>query len=120
MILISKFLIPKGYAGLTIYPFVFLKYESSKEDITLINHERIHLKQQLELLILPFYVFYVLEFLFRLMQYRNWYLAYINISFEREAYANETNLKYLKSRNNWHFLKYLRKDEKSDSIREKF
>lgn len=112
MILISKFLIPKGYAGLTIYPFVFLKYASSKDDKVLINHEKIHLKQQLELLIIPFYIIYFFEFLLRLVYYRNWYLAYINISFEREAYANENNLQYLKSRNSWYFLKYYRINEK--------
>ena len=111
MILVSKYLIPKGYSGLTMYPFVFLKHKGSMDDTVLINHERIHLKQQLELLILPFYVFYVLEFLIRLGYYRNWYLAYINISFEREAYANETNLGYLKTRKSWSFLKYIRKHE---------
>jgi len=117
MILISKYLIPKGYSGLTIYPFVFLKHRSSKTDDVLINHEKIHLKQQLELLILPFYLFYVLEFLCRLMYYKNWYLAYINISFERESYKNEANLNYLNERKPWAFLKYLRKNENQYSTR---
>ena len=63
MILISKYLVPKGYTGLTIYPFVFLKYRRLKADMTLINHERIHLRQQLELLVIPFYIIYVSEFL---------------------------------------------------------
>ena len=65
MILISKYLVPKGYTGLTIYPFVFLKYRRLKADMTLINHERIHLRQQLELLVIPFYIIYVSEFLIR-------------------------------------------------------
>ena len=111
MILVSKYLIPKGYSGLTIYPFVFLKHRSSKTDDVLINHERIHLRQQLEMLILPFYVLYVLEFIFRYFQYKNWYLAYVNISFERESYLNEGNLNYLNERKSWTFLKYLRKNE---------
>jgi len=118
MILISKYLIPKGYAGVTIYPFVFLKYASSKDDKVLINHERIHLKQQLELLIIPFYILYIIEFLVRLIQYRSWYSAYRNISFEREAYANESNLEYISLRTSWEFLKYLGKDEKQHPIRE--
>lgn len=108
MILISKYLVPKGYTGLAIYPFVFLKNHNLKEDEVLINHESIHLKQQLELLVLPFYIIYGLEFLFRLVKYKHWKMAYRNISFEREAYGNEDNLDYLNTRKTWRFLKYIR------------
>jgi len=117
MILVSKYLIPKGYSGLTIYPFVFLKCSASKVDEVLINHERIHLKQQLEMFILPFYVFYVLEFFVRYIQFKSWYLAYVNISFERESYHNEANLNYLNERRPWNFLKYLRQNDGIHSIR---
>ena len=108
MIFISKYLVPKGYTGLTIFPFVFLKSHRFKTDYILINHEKIHLRHQLELLIIPFYMFYLMEFLIRLLQYKNWHVAYRNISFEREAYCNELNLDYLKQRKFWSFLKYLR------------
>ena len=46
MILISKYLVPKGYLGITIYPFVLLKSKVLKSNIVLVNHEKIHLKQQ--------------------------------------------------------------------------
>jgi len=111
MILISKYIVPKGYTGLTIYPFVFLKYHRLKTDTALINHERIHLRQQLELLILPFYIVYVVEFLIRLLQYKSWKRAYRNISFERESYLNEANLDYLKSRKTWAFVNYISANE---------
>ena len=107
MIFISKFLVPKGYNGITMFPFIFLNDERLKQDKRLINHEAIHLKQQLELLIIPFYIFYGTEFLIRLLKHRNWQKAYRNISFEREAYANEAQLDYLKQRTFWAFLKYL-------------
>ncbi|NMH89737.1 hypothetical protein [Flavivirga algicola] len=106
MILISKYLVPKGYTGLTIFPFVFLRSRQLIKHAVLINHEKIHLKQQLEMLIIPFYLIYGIEFLVRLCQYKEWDLAYRNISFEREAYANELNLVYLKHRPFWAFLKY--------------
>jgi len=106
MILISKYMVPKGYIGITLFPFVFLRDRSFKEDLVLVNHERIHLKQQLELLIFPFYLIYCLEFLVRLFQYKSWSLAYRNISFEQEAFTNEKDLDYLKSRSFWSFLKY--------------
>ncbi len=62
MILISKYLIPKGYLGLVFSPFLILKNKDLKNNLNLINHERIHLIQQLELLIIPFYFIYVIEF----------------------------------------------------------
>ena len=111
MIFISKFLVPKGYLGLTIFPFVFLKSKELKLDAVLINHESIHLKQQIELFIVPFYIVYGVEFLVRLVQYKKWHLAYRNISFEREAYTNQRHLDYLKQRKFWSFLKYLRTNE---------
>lgn len=106
-LVVSKYLIPKGYRGLSFFPFVVVKYRFDKENLIFINHEKIHLRQQLELLILPFYFWYILEFFVRWFQYKNKDLAYRNISFEREAYANEKNLKYIKQRPFWGNLKYL-------------
>jgi len=103
VILISKYIVPRGYIGITIFPFVILKTKKLKQDLVLLNHEKIHLRQQIELLVIPFFIIYVFEFLIRLIQYGKWNLAYRNISFEREAYANEKDLNYLKSRS---FLKF--------------
>ena len=106
-LIVTKYLIPKGYRGLTIFPFVFVKNRLDKGNGVFVNHERIHLRQQLELLILPFFVWYFVEFLVRLVQYKNADLAYRNISFEREAYVNEKDLNYLKQRSFYEFVKYL-------------
>ncbi|MET2985809.1 hypothetical protein [Aureibaculum conchae] len=107
MILFSRFLIPKNYTGLAIYPFIFLKNKSLSNNWVLINHERIHLKQQLELLWVFFFIWYTTEFLLRLIWLRNWNEAYKNISFEKEAYENEGNPNYLNQRKFWSFLNYL-------------
>ena len=106
-LIVTKYLIPKGYRGLALFPFVFVKYSLDKKNLVFVNHERIHLRQQLELLIIPFFVLYFLEFFLRLIQYRNVDLAYRNISFEREAYANEKDLDYLKNRFLWRFIKFI-------------
>lgn len=106
-VVVAKYLIPKGYRGLTIFPFVIIKYRFDSENKILVNHEKIHIWQQLELLVLPFFLWYLIEYAVRLLQYRNANLAYRNISFEREAYGNELNLDYLKTRRNFSFLKYL-------------
>jgi hypothetical protein len=107
IVLVIKYLTPNGFRGLTLYPFVFLKDKSDKENVVLLNHERIHIRQQIELLVLPFLVWYILEYLVRLLQFRDRNLAYRNISFEREAYQNEKNLDYLKQRSFWSFINYL-------------
>jgi hypothetical protein len=104
----AKYLIPGGYRGMAIFPFVLMKYDVDKRNKIFINHERIHLKQQLELLIIPFFIWYFLEYLARLIQYRNKELAYRNISFEREAYAKEADLNYLRNRSFFQFLQYIR------------
>ena len=80
--------------GITLYPFIILR-EEQKGNIVLLNHERIHIAQQKELLIIGFYIQYVLEWLVRLFMKGN---AYRNISFEKEAYKNQSNLDYLKTR----------------------
>ncbi|WGU68263.1 hypothetical protein QIU18_00300 [Capnocytophaga canimorsus] len=104
MIRVCKWLVPKGYRAITLYPFIFVRVWADKNNAVLINHERIHLKQQAELLVVFFYLWYLLDFLWKYVKYRNWNKAYRNIIFEREAYSNEQNLNYLKIRGNWWFL----------------
>jgi hypothetical protein len=106
ILLVIKWL-PKSVSALALFPFVLLKNKKFRYDTVLINHERIHLRQQLELLVLPFYIWYLLEYFLRLLQYRNHQQAYFNISFEREAYKNEKNLNYLKQRSWLMFLRYV-------------
>ena len=85
-------------AGMAIFPFILLKTLSLKKDKEIINHEKIHLRQQLELLIFPFYVLYLLNYLINLIRYKNHDLAYRKIIFEQEAYDHENNLQYLNSK----------------------
>ncbi|GAA4063427.1 MAG: hypothetical protein ACOVQC_08215 [Flavobacterium sp.] len=109
ILIVFKYLTPRGFRGLTFYPFVFLADRDDKLNKVFINHEKIHIRQQIELLILPFYLWYFTEYLLRLIQYKDRKEAYFNISFEREAYKNEKDLNYLKQRSFWRFLKYVKK-----------
>lgn len=79
-----------------------------KTNLKLINHERIHLRQQAELLVIPFYLWYITEYLILLALYKDKKQAYRGISFEREAYANDGNLNYLTHRPFWNFAKFMR------------
>ncbi len=107
MIVVFKYLFYKNYVGLSFWPFIILKNPALKEDAVLINHERIHLRQQRELWILPFYLLYLMEGMVRFFIYFDAYKAYKNISFEREAYHNEADLNYLSGRSRFVFIKYL-------------
>jgi hypothetical protein len=109
ILIVFKYLTPRGFRGLTFYPFVFILNKNDKLNKVFINHEKIHLRQQLELLILPFYIWYLTEYLFRLVQFKDRKKAYCNISFEREAYANEKDLRYLKERKRYSFVRFLKR-----------
>jgi len=108
----NKILPLNGYNAIALFPFIFVDTNSRRWKIyrkELINHETIHLKQQVELLFVLFYIWYVIEYIIRIFQYQSPQKAYRNISFEREAYDNEDNLKYLESRKLFSWIKYLKK-----------
>lgn len=106
MVIKSK-LIPKGIC-VNLFG-TFWARNTDWIDKYVINHERIHTAQQRELLFIPFYIVYILEWCFRLIQYRNRREAYLNISFEREAYTNGHDLTYLKTRKLYAWIHYLTK-----------
>ncbi len=85
----------RGFLAINLFGVLFVRGSGDDVTSTLINHERIHTAQMRELGFVPFYIFYCFEWLFRLTRTGN---AYRNISFEREAYANESNQDYLGSR----------------------
>lgn len=97
---------PKGYC-LNLFG-TYWACDTRWIDKNVINHERIHDAQQRELLYIPFYILYILEWLMRLIQYGNCRKAYRNISFEREAYKYGNDLTYLANRPHyawWHYLR---------------
>ena len=85
-IIYNKIIPFKGYKAMAIWPFIFARKKLSEIDI---NHEKIHLVQQLELLIIPFYIIYFIEWIFK---------GYKQISFEKEAYENQEDMNYLEWR----------------------
>jgi len=90
--------------GITLSPFGIYLKETKLTDKVLIRHESIHWKQQMEMLIIFFYLWYLIEWIIRLFKSGN---AYKNISFEREAYGNEKNENYLIERKKYSWIKYL-------------
>lgn len=109
-----KYFTPKNIGGISIFPFIIVENQDIKKDKIFINHEKIHIRQQLEMLIIFFYIWYGLEFLLLWLKYRDGFKAYKNISFEQEAYAHEQDLQYLKNRKLFSFINYLKFGSKID------
>lgn len=74
-----------------------------------INHESIHTAQMRELLFVPFYLIYGIEWTIRYVLCGKAMRAYENVSFEREAYCNDHNMQYLQQRRRYAWVNYLRK-----------
>ena len=101
-IIYNKILPPKGFAAINIFGILFARKGANITEKTK-NHERIHTAQMRELLYIPFYVLYLLEWLIKLLFYGG--SAYRNLSFEREAYNNDDNLQYLETRKPYAWVK---------------
>lgn len=83
---------PYAATAFIIWVFVKKKYvdqDGSIQPLTLARHEYIHLAQQRELLYVPFFALYLLEFIIRLLGTLSWRTAYRAISFEQEARAQQ-------------------------------
>jgi hypothetical protein len=97
-VIVNKIIPFKGFAAINLFGVLFVR-EGVTITYRLIQHETIHTHQ------MKVYVAYVLEWLVKLLFYgKN---AYRNISFEREAYANEEKVGYLDNRPFCAFLKYI-------------
>ena len=97
----------KGFKAVNLFGVLFVRKDAVIGSVD-INHEAIHTEQMKELLYVFFYLWYVVEWLVRLVMYRNAHTAYRNISFEREAYMNQGNVSYLQGRGRYAWWKYLK------------
>lgn len=108
MVIIRNNLIPfKGYKVLNLFGILFVRKDEMVDDID-INHERIHTAQMLEMLVVFFYLWYVVEYIIIRMFHRKQGDAYHDVSFEEEAYRNEIDFNYLYHRKYYAWIKYVR------------
>lgn len=91
----NKWIPFKGFRAINLFGVCFVR-EGQPMPPHSINHEKIHTAQMRELWYVGFYVIYFLEWLVRLVITPT--VAYRGISFEREAYDNQYDYNYLKSR----------------------
>lgn len=108
----SKIIPFKGYFAINLFGTVFVRAEK-KDKVekhpqwyaTTWNHEAIHTEQMKETLYIGFYLLYLLFWIIRLLT-PPMNTAYKDISFEQEAYLNENNLEYIKTRRPYAWIKY--------------
>lgn len=106
-IIYNKIIPFKGYLAMCVFPFIFVRKDARNLTVKDINHETIHLRQQTEMLVIFFLIWYSLEYVIRWICYGfNHGKAYRNISFEREAYKNQSNLDYPRTRKPYAFLNF--------------
>ena len=99
MKIIRNKIIPfQGYKAINLFGILFTRSKAVLSDV-FINHEAIHSAQMKELLWIPFYIWYIIEYIIRLFCYKfDTDKAYRQIWFEQEAYKYEKDLDYLKNR----------------------
>lgn len=115
-IIYNKFIPFSGFYAINLFGVIFIREEYRKLADTdfarvSINHEAIHTAQMRELGYILFYVLYFVEWLIRLFT-PPMKTAYMDISFEREAYANERNMEYLHTRKHYSEIKYIRNENR--------
>lgn len=105
-IIYNDFIPFKGYKAINLFGFLFTRNIYTLSDVD-INHESIHTEQMKEMLYIPFYIWYMIEWLIRLVSYGDAKLAYKTISFELEASSNQQDENYLKNRKRFAWFKYI-------------
>jgi len=88
-------------------PFVFCRQKKEEVLKSLIVHETIHFRQQLELIFIFQWILYGLFHLIGLLKTRDTRWAYLSNPFELEAYDNSDVKDYLKHRKLFSWAKYL-------------
>lgn len=106
IVILNSFVPVKGFSVLTLWPFIFIRKDAHVNTVT-VQHETIHARQQMEMLIIFFLLWYVIEWLIRWAYYRDRITAYRNISFEREAYAHQSFPHYPDYRKPFAWMDYL-------------
>jgi hypothetical protein len=85
------------YTGMSFFIFIWI-WRMTKDEARLVRHEKIHFLQQLEMLFIFHWILYVFFYVVSRSKGHGHYSAYRHNPFEIEAYNNEHDTDYLKSR----------------------
>lgn len=112
LIIYSKYVEKLGVNAITLYPFIFVNSHFKNQELfdknIIIRHERIHIAQYEETLVVGFYIIYTVNYVMNLFRFGfNHKKAYRNVAFEREAYTNDSYEPYTRLRDFWGWVHYL-------------
>ena len=96
--LMKRLPLGKNYYAICLFGFILSVRPLSATEL---NHEQIHAAQQRELLYIPFFIWYAIEWGILFLKYRDWEKAYFHIRFEQEAYHHQADLDYLDCRKHY-------------------
>ena len=102
IIKIKKHPFGKNFLAINLFGFIFTLRDMDPIEL---NHELIHSAQQRELLYLPFFIWYGIEWIILYLKYKDWTKAYFHIRFEKEAYIYQSDMNYLRQRKHYHYNK---------------
>lgn len=130
-VIYNKIIPFKGYTAITIWPLIFARGKQLKDYE--LNHEKIHLRQQLEVMLtsaaiiailvlvfkiswwwmllslIVYYTGYGIDYGIRYLAYGSPNEAYRNIATEQEAYLYQYDFTYLNRRKPFAWVKYITK-----------
>ncbi len=106
MIIYNSILPVKGFTAINLFGVIFARKEYKPLSSRILNHENIHNVQMKELLFVGFCLLYVIDWIILLFKRKNAKEAYRNIRFEKEAYANDNDLHYIKNRKKYSWRYY--------------
>jgi len=95
-----------NYHGFSFFIFIFY-WKGVSDKRTILNHELIHFWQQVELLFIFHWVLYSAFYFFGRLKGKNHDEAYLNIPFEKEAYAFEKNYDYVSKRSVFAWTRFI-------------
>lgn len=111
----NKYIPFKGFRAINLFGVLFVRGNAVIGEKTL-RHEHIHTMQMREMLYVPFYLWYGIEYIIRFFGwnfgkrnpfYYPDYKPYDYMSFEKEAYDNEHDVNYPKTRKHFSWFKYI-------------
>jgi hypothetical protein len=95
------------YTGLSFFVFVWIS-KLEKDEVRLMRHETIHFWQQVEMLFVFHWIFYVAFYLIARAKGHCHYIAYRYNPFELEAFDKDPEEDYLKRRTPFAWVSYVR------------
>jgi hypothetical protein len=96
-IVYTKNRIFKYYTGFSFFIFIWIS-SLEKDQPRLLRHEKIHFRQQIELLFIIHWLLYGLFYLISRLNGQRHYIAYRYNPFEIEAYQHDADVDYLNRR----------------------